>query len=151
MGDGTIRGELEALSRKLKIDKSVYFLGFVNDVAPIYNITDVNVNCSYGTETSSLALSEGMSIGLPAVASGYGGNPHMVNDGVNGLIFPARNEKALAEVLIKLYTDTELYQKCSQGAKRRYNEEFTARAMTEKMAQIYRKEYKIVKQNKKSK
>lgn len=151
VGDGTNKKELKALSRELKIDQSICFLGFINDVTPIYNITDVNVNCSYGTETSSLALSEGMSIGIPAVASDYGGNPHMVNDGVNGLLFPARDEKALAAALIKLYTDGELYKRCSQGAKRRYKEEFTARAMTEKMAEIYRKEYQRIKRSKKSK
>ena len=53
------------------------------------NITDINVNCSIGTETSSLALSEGMSLGVPAVVSDFGGNP-MIRDGRNGFVFRQR-------------------------------------------------------------
>lgn len=141
VGDGSQRKELEKLSKSLGIDDIVHFTGFCTDTAPIFNITDLNVNCSYGTETSSLALSEGMSLGIPAVASDYGGNPHMVKNAVNGLLFPARNAEALAMAIIRLYRDTGLYSKCSLGALRRYKEEFTAQVMTEKMMNLYKKEY----------
>ena len=57
------------------------FLGFVQNVAEILSILDIQCNCSYGTEASSLALIEGMSLGLATVASDYGGNPWQVDDG----------------------------------------------------------------------
>ncbi len=141
VGDGSQRKELEELARSFEIEDIVHFTGFCADPSPIFNITDLNVNCSYGTETSSLALSEGMSLGIPAVASDYGGNPHMVKNAVNGLIFPARNAEALAMAIIRLYRDASLYSKCSLGALRRYKEEFTAKVMTDKMMELYKKEY----------
>ena len=82
-------GELEKMRRlaeRLGIADKVIFTGFCEDVEVWFNCFDLNVNCSVGTETSSLALSEGMSIGLPAVASSYGGNPYMVKHGENGFI-----------------------------------------------------------------
>ena len=141
VGEGSQKNPLIALSKAMKIDDTVCFLGFCNDVAPIFNITDINVNCSYGTETSSLAISEGMSLGIPCIASDYGGNSHMVKNAVNGLLFPAKNAEALANAIIRLYRDKELYKRCSLGALQRYNNEFTARAMTEKMMELYRREH----------
>lgn len=141
VGDGSQRDFLKGLARRLKIEDMVHFTGFCEDVAPILNITDVNVNCSSGTETSCLALSEGMSLGIPCVASDYGGNTHMVKNAVNGLIFPKENAEALAMALIRMYRDTELYGICSLGAIRRYKEEFTAKAMTNKMMNFYKIEY----------
>lgn len=141
VGDGSQKNYLKQLSHKLDIDDIVHFAGFCEDVSPILNITDVNVNCSVGTETSCLALSEGMSLGIPSVASDYGGNTHMVKNTVNGLIFPAENAEALAMALIRLYRDEELYAKCSLGALRRFHEEFNAAIMSKKMADFYKVEY----------
>jgi len=86
VGDGSQREALIKLCRKLGVFDKVIFCGFSNDVAPFMNIADININCSIGTETSSLSLSEGMSLGLPAVVSDYGGNPYMVRHGVNGFV-----------------------------------------------------------------
>ncbi|MFR6187280.1 MAG: glycosyltransferase [Lawsonibacter sp.] len=68
-----------------------------SDVAALLNILDVQLNASYGTEATSLALLEGMSLGLPTIASDYGGNPWLVTDGENGLLFPSRDSQAMAK------------------------------------------------------
>ena len=141
VGDGTQRGALEEYATRLGVADIVYFTGFCEDVAPLFNIIDLNVNCSFGTETSSLALSEGMSLGIPAVVSDYPGNTHMVKNAENGLVFPQNNPRALAMEIIRMYRDRELYEACRIGAYKRYKEEFNARAMTEKMLDFYRKEY----------
>lgn len=141
IGDGSQREELKKYAKSLGIEDTVYFSGFVSDVAPFFNLTDINVNCSYGTETSSLAISEGMSLGIPAVVSDYGGNTHMVKNGEDGLVFPAKNSESLAICLIRLYRDKELYKKMSEKALARYNSEFTAKAMSDRMARIYIDEY----------
>jgi glycosyltransferase involved in cell wall biosynthesis len=100
-------------------------------------IADINVNCSVGTETSSLALSEGMSIGLPAVVSDYGGNPYMVRHGENGFVYPCGDTHIMAEYIIKLVGDRELYEKMSMAARRRFADELNAKSMTEKTTSLY--------------
>ena len=141
VGKGSKCLELKELSRSLGIAEKVKFIGFVNDVGPYFNCFDLNINCSRGTETSSLAISEGMSIGLPCVASDWGGNPHMVRDGYNGFIFPVDNFIRLSELIEKLYEDKMLYKQLSENAYRRYCEEFTADNMTRKTEELYMKLY----------
>ncbi len=140
MGEGSCRGELEAKAKALGIEKHIIFTGFVKDLAPFYNIMDLNLNCSYGTETSSLALSEGMSLHVPAIATTFGGNPYMITEGVNGLLVPKKDSHAMAEAILKLMGDRELLQKLGEGARSEYEKKFTASAMTRQLEEIYDRE-----------
>ena len=142
IGTGSFEQELKRFSHAIGINNAVNFVGFQKDIAPIFNITDVNVNCSYVSETASLSLSEGMSISIPSVASNIGGNPYMVNDEENGLLFPAQDYEALAIALIRLYRDDELYKKCSLGAYARYRKELNNKIMCEKMTSFYLNEHR---------
>lgn len=141
VGSGSLEEKLKNYVRAQELEGIVRFIGFCNDVAPIFNLTDVNVNCSYLSETSSLSLSEGMSIGIPCVVSDIGGNPYMVRNNENGLIFPAKDSEALASALIRLYQNKKLYKKCSLGALKRYQEELNDKIMCKKMTDFYINEY----------
>ena len=137
IGDGSCRAELESQARALGVADHVIFTGFVDDVAPYYALMDVNLNCSIGTETSSLALSEGMSLGVPCIATTFGGNPYMVTDGKNGFLVPERDPAAMAEKICALIDDPALRQKLSAGALSAYAEKFTASAMTRQLEDMY--------------
>lgn len=137
IGEGSCHAELEAQARELGIHEKVRFIGFVSDVAPYYNIMDLNLNCSWGTETSCLALSEGMSLSLPAVATTYGGNPYMITEGVNGILVPERDSHAMAEAILRLIVNPGLLSEMSLGARRMYEEKFTASAMTRQLEELY--------------
>lgn len=137
VGEGTERERLEKQAAESGIAGQVIFTGFCDDVAPYYGIMDLNLNCSWGTETSSLALSEGMSVGVPAVATTYGGNPYMITEGVNGLLVPEKDAPAMADAILRIMDDPELLKRLSDGARRLYREKFTARAMTEQLEALY--------------
>ena len=137
VGAGSEEGRLKALANELNISDCVLFIGFVEDVAPYMNITDINVNCSIGTETSSLALSEGMSIGIPAIASDYLGNTYMIREGENGMIFPQGDYGVLAEKIEQLLSDNKLYNMLSKGAKKRFNNELNAKFTAEVTEKYY--------------
>ncbi len=137
VGEGTERERLEKQAAESGIAGQVIFTGFCDDVAPYYGIMDLNLNCSWGTETSSLALSEGMSVGVPAVATTYGGNPYMITDGVNGLLVPEKDAPAMADAILRIMNDPALLKRLSDGARRLYREKFTARAMTEQLEALY--------------
>ena len=140
MGSGSLEKELKEYSNKLGVDDSVIFLGFVEDTSPYMNITDINVNCSIGTETSSLALSEGMSLGIPAVVSNYGGNPYMVKNRENGYVYTSGNHIELAKFIKKIadFKDKNLYIELSRGARNRFINELNAKSMTEKTERFYK-------------
>ncbi len=140
VGKGSLEESLKSLASDLSVDDKMVFTGFCRDVAPYMNITDVNVNCSM-SETSCLALSEGMSLALPAIASDCEGNRSMIEDGVNGLVFERKNSEMLATAMITLYENEELRHKMSENAFRIFNEKFTAKVMTEELQKLYRAEY----------
>lgn len=140
VGTGTEEEALRKMVKDLGIENNVIFTGFITDVASIYNIMDINVNCSYGTETSSLALSEGMSLKKPAIASIYGGNPYMVTHGENGLLCTKQDSKALYETMSVLMNDEELRNRMSETAYVHYKEKFTAEKMTKQLEDIYEKQ-----------
>jgi glycosyltransferase involved in cell wall biosynthesis len=84
-----------------------------------------------------MALLAGMSLGIPAVASDFGGNPHVISDGENGLIFPKKDSAALAKAILKLKEDRQLYEKMSKRAREIYSERFTLDAMGEATYALY--------------
>ena len=141
IGGGTQESALKKQAEELGITQNIRFTGFVSDVAPYYNIMDLNLNCSIGTETSSLALSEGMSLSVPAIATTYGGNPYMITDGVNGFLVPERDSLAMAEKICLLIEDKELYDTLSRGAREMYELKFTASAMTRQLEALYERAY----------
>lgn len=138
-GAGGIEERLKNMAADLCVEDIVKFIGFVKDIPALLSITDLQLNASYGTEATSMALLEGFSLGVPAVVSDFGGNPFVVSDAENGLIFPKKDAKALADAILKIKQDPKLYQKISSGALQIFGQKFTSEKMTENMEQVYYK------------
>ncbi len=138
-GTGSYESALKAKAKSMGLEKSVVFTGFIPDVDALLAVTDLQANASYGTEATSLALLEGMSLGIPAVVSDFGGNPGVISDGENGLVVPKQNAQALAEGLYRLIADEKLYSRMSEGAKRIFSERFTSQSMTRQTENVYKK------------
>ena len=136
-GTGSYEEHLKNKVKELGREDSIIFTGFISDVDKLMNITDIQANASFGTEATSLALLEGMSIGIPAVVSDFGGNPGVIKNNKNGFVVEKKNAHALAQKLKALLTDDELYKKLSDGSLEIFKNTFTAKAMTQKTEQIY--------------
>jgi len=137
MGDGSCRANIEQKIQQCNAVDLVRLTGFVHDVAPYYNICDCVINGSFEIEASSLALAEGMSLQKPSVVTDCGGNPYMITHGVNGLVVPQRDPAAMADALVRLITEPELYETLQTGAGQEYQQKFTARAMTARVEELY--------------
>lgn len=137
VGTGSLRQELETLTDTLGLRGSVRFLGFLEDMAPIYRILRLNVNCSNGTETSCLAISEGMSASLPTVASDYGGNRAMIGESEAGILFPVGDAESLANAICAIAGDMKLETRMKAAAYERYLQNYTAKGMTEQVTRVY--------------
>ncbi len=138
-GEGPERDKLERLACRLGISDRVVFLGFLSDTAPFYRSLRINVNCSSGTETSCLAISEGMSASLPTVASCYGGNRAMIGQSGAGICFAVGDHEALAEAICKIANDPDLESDMRRAAFRRYRTKFTAEKMARRVEHVYRR------------
>ncbi len=116
-GDGSQRESLEWLVEKEKLNGINFTGGFSpHQLADLFAEADVYVNASTidGLPTSLL---EALAVGLPAVTTGAGGIPEVVNDRVNGLLVRPNDPSGLADRIIELVESPELVQKLSQQAK----------------------------------
>lgn len=136
-GTGAFENEVRRAVVEMGVDDVVQMLGFRSDVKELLNILDVQLNASYGTEATSMALLEGMSLGLPSIASDYGGNPWVIKDGENGLLFPTKDSKALADAMARMIDQPQLREKLSRGAKKIYQNQFTGEIFAKKVEQVY--------------
>ncbi|MBQ6529530.1 MAG: glycosyltransferase family 4 protein [Clostridia bacterium] len=137
-GTGSYERHLKEKVKAMHREEQIIFTGFITDVDKLMAITDVQANASYGTEATSLALLEGMSLGIPAVVSDFGGNPGVIKNCVNGYVVPKQNADELAKKLAILLDNEDIYAEMSRGAKRVFAETFTSKAMTRKTEQVYR-------------
>lgn len=137
-GAGSYEEAVRKRTEELGLSDQVTFLGFVTDVAGFLSVLDVQLNASWGTEATSMSLLEGFSMGLPAVVSDYGGNPWVVSDGENGLIFPSRDTAALAERLERLMDDPSLLQKLGGRAREVFEARFTVDHFASELERVYR-------------
>lgn len=138
-GTGSFESAVRKRAAELGLEEDVIFTGFLSDVLPVMSIADVQVNASYLSETSSLSLIEGMSIGVPAVASDCCGNPWLVNNGVSGLLFPPRDSGALAGILERLARDRGEIERLGLGARQAYLAGFTGEKYAGRIEEIYLK------------
>lgn len=72
-----------------------------------------------------LVVLEAMGTGLPVVTTDEGAVPEMVRDGVDGLICPKGDPKALADALERLLSDAALRTRMGDSGKARYRESYT--------------------------
>ena len=138
VGDGSCRQKYIDKVLELKLQDNIIFTGFQNDVTPFINILDVNVNCSNLSETTCLALSEGMSLRKPSIATDCGGNSDMVHNGRNGFLIPINDVLSLANSIKILKDDRELYKKMSDSAREIYQAKFTAEFMVKEIEKLYK-------------
>ena len=136
-GTGGYEEELRVEVSRRGLEDTVFFLGFQSDVAPVLSVLDVQLNASYGTETSSLSILEGMSMGLPAVVSSYGGNPWLIDDGEDGLIFPNRDSAGLARCIARLMDEPETLARMSRRAVEIFQSRFTGEIFAKNVEQVY--------------
>ena len=135
-GDGEQRQELEAMARELCPADSVRFAGWVDDVDSFYNAIDVNLLTSL-SETFPYALTEGARMRCATVASRVGGIPYLIDDEVNGLLFPARDAEALAERMQRLAADGSLRERLGQRLYEKTKEQFSLEATVRHQEEIY--------------
>jgi glycosyltransferase involved in cell wall biosynthesis len=137
LGEGPLRGALEAQARALGIAERVRLPGFRRDVPECLLEFDLFCMSSVmeGLGTSAL---EAMAMRRPVVATDAGGLAEVVRDGVNGLTAPAGDGPALGAALLRLLRDGALAARLAEEGRRTVEVEFTADRMVERTVAVYR-------------
>ncbi len=116
VGDGPLRGELEAAAEALGLGDAVEFAGQRDDVPAILGRSKVFALTS-ATEGLSLALMEAMAAGLPAVVPDVGDLGDLVRDGENGFLVGERTPESFAARIAAILEDAALRRRLSGAAR----------------------------------
>lgn len=134
IGDGPLRGEIEARAAREGVADHVTITGLQQDVRPWLAGCDALALTSF-TEAFSLAAVEAMALGLPVVHSDVGGAREMIEHGGNGFVFPVGDTPSLVESLAVL-AQPDVRRRLGAAARRTVETRFTERAMVERYEQI---------------
>lgn len=115
IGEGPERNGLEAaVAADPRLLRMVVFLGS-QDAAPFIAECQFAIHPSL-SEGLSNAILEELSAGLPVIATNVGGNPYLVENGVNGLIVAPGDPIALACAIDSMFLDSGARDAMSQAA-----------------------------------
>jgi len=89
------------------------------------------------TEGLGTSLLDAMAAARPIVATTAGGIPEIVEDGVNGLLVPPRDARALADAILRALRDADLRRRLGDAGFARVNERFTVERMVAQTAAAY--------------
>lgn len=125
-GDGPDDQRLEALSVQLGVSDRVEFAGRVSrerireELRRAYAVVvPSRVAADGDQDTTPLVMSEGMSAGVPVIASRLGGLAEQIEPGVTGLLAEPGSPESLAEVLRQALSDPEALEVSAKRAQER--------------------------------
>jgi len=108
----------EELAPMMLDSRDVRILGKVDDETKHRELEEADVLCapSLGGESFGMVLTEAFAAGTPVVASNIAGYRDVVRDGVDGVLVPAADPRALAEALRDLWEEPERRARMAQAA-----------------------------------
>ena len=136
-GKGELLDRMKALSKELKVENAIQFLGFRKDVHLLSAIADIGISASKH-EGLGLGLTEEMFCKVPIIASYDRGHKEMVIQGVNGFMFQQQNSAEFIKYINQLYQDEELRLKMGEKAYEKA-QEFEIENSLNSMKEIYKR------------
>lgn len=137
IGSGKEEDALKALAKSLGLEDRVIFTGAAYIDIPLYiACMDIFVLPSI-EEGLGLALLEAMSLNRPCIASATGGIKNIIEDGVNGILTPVGDSKAIAGAVLKMLNDKNLSVGMANKARDIVKTRFSIDSMADRMIDLY--------------
>jgi len=139
VGDGILRGSLEAEARRLGIAERVTFAGLVapERIPAMIGAMDLVVHCSL-REGLARVLPQALIAGRPVISYDVDGAREVVLDGVTGRLLPVGVVDELAEAIVALARDPDLRERMGAAGRRRCLDPFRTETMVRRLADLYR-------------
>lgn len=124
IGDGEDRDKLIQLSKNLRLENDILFLGYREDVRNIISQLDFVVLSSLW-EGLPLTPIEAFSVGKTVIATAVDGTVEIIKNYKNGILVTPRSSNELAEKIIELTKNNETKKLLENGAYKSYCLEFS--------------------------
>jgi len=135
VGYGPLEAETREEHRRIGLGDRFVFTGLRSDVKRILAGADVFVLTPHH-EGFPLSVMEALAAGLPIVATRVGDIPSAVRDGIDGILVPTGDPKAVADALRALIIDDGLRARMTRAA-RDGAARFDIRQASQRLEEIY--------------
>ncbi len=136
VGDGPMRGELEAMVRAAGAADRVWFAGERSDVPAMMQGLDCFVLPSLAEGISNTLL-EAMASGLPVVATRVGANADLMEEGATGFVVPRADPAALAAEILRYAADPARARRHGAAGRARVEQRFSIDRMVADYEDLY--------------
>jgi glycosyltransferase involved in cell wall biosynthesis len=126
----------ERVAQDEDLKHTVRFLGYQDDLNPLYEVLDVLAVPSLNEPFGRVVI-EAMANGVPCVAADAGGIPEIIEQGVTGLLYPPGDVHALAGLLEELRTTFWKLETIRQNARRMVYERFNIETQVRMLDECY--------------
>ncbi len=123
----------------LGLQKTVHFVGHVDNPFPLINALDAFVLTSTKNEGVSQATLQAAFFEKPLITTPVGGLPEVCIDGKTGIQVPVGSPEKLAEAMQKLANNTSWAEGLGKQAKSLVQDQFTDEKMVAKLKKVYAK------------
>jgi glycosyltransferase involved in cell wall biosynthesis len=125
------------MRRERGLEEMVVFAGWVQGAAEVaVPAFDIFFQPSLW-EAMSVAVLEAMAAGKPVVATRVGENPHMIADGVDGMLVNTSDIEGMATTLGRLIDSPDLRHRLGRAGAARVARQFTIAHMAHAYEQLY--------------
>lgn len=116
-GEGSLRRKLEGIIRDQNLEEVVFLMGYTTEVFDAISTAKLFV-LSSDYEGMSNALIEAMALGIPVVSTDHpiGGARMVIENGINGVLVPVGDSKAIAHAVCSILNDENLSSTLSHNA-----------------------------------
>lgn len=134
-GEGKLRGKLQKLIKKYRLDDKVILAGYRTNISDFMKICDVFIFPSF-REGLSVALMEAMASGLPIICSDIRGNKDLIIANKGGYLINPKGQKEFELAIKKMLNNKEQRITFGEFNKEKINE-FSKEVVLEKIQEIF--------------
>ena len=137
VGDGELRGTLQASRDARALSHRLVWAGFRRDMPDVCFASDVVVLTS-DNEGTPVSLIEAQAAAVPVAGTAVGGVPSAVNGGKTGLLSPPDDDCALASGVAQILSDPALATALARAGREHVLRSFEVARLVEDLDRLYR-------------
>lgn len=136
VGDGVLRAKCEKVLARAPLNGRFIFAGWRRDISKILDVMDMVILTSKW-EGMPISIIEALCKGCPVIATGVGGTPELIKDGVTGYITQPGFYEEVAEKALKILKDPHFFNKMKIEASSSVDDSFSIDRMVKEIESLY--------------
>lgn len=136
VGTGDDKPQLEALVQSIGLNGKVVFLGYRQDMVPIYNSLDLVVQSSF-TEGMPNVVLEALAMEVPVIATNVGGTAEAIIHDDTGVLVKPGSPEEIAGLILKYVNKKNGFKRMAERGKIFVSMKFCINERTRKLSELY--------------